>query len=162
MTQTRIADAIESFEEVLESEGVHGALRFLNARAPHRFTGVYRFEPPVLRNVRLFDRENPMLEIGEDVAVRESYCSITGAGAAPFSTDDSLSDERLADHPARLSTRSYCGVPLLDSSGAVVGTLCHFDVTPRATPNPEIALMQAATPALMRVLREQGLIASER
>lgn len=162
MTETRIAEAIDAFEEVLESEGVHAALRFLNARAPHRFTGVYRFEPPVLRNVRLFDRENPTLEIGEEVAVRESYCSITGAGAEPFSTDDSLSDERLADHPARSSTRSYCGVPLLDSSGAAVGTLCHFDVRPRETPHPEIALMRAAAPALLRALREKGLIASER
>jgi GAF domain-containing protein len=148
--------ATEVLEQVLATEGVHGALRFLNARAPHRFTGVYRLDPPTLHNVQLFDRENPTLQVGADAPMRETYCSITGSGAAPFATADARSDARLTEHPARESTLSYCGVPLLDPSGTAVGTLCHFDLTPRTIPHPEIALMQSAAPGILRALRESG------
>ena len=33
------------------SDGVHAALRYLNSRTPHRFTGVYRYDGDVLRNM---------------------------------------------------------------------------------------------------------------
>jgi len=148
--------AIAELERVIAEDGIHAALRFLNARAPHRFTGIYRSDPPVLRNVQLFDRGNPALEVGEDVPLRETYCSITSAHAAPFTTADAGTDERLLDHPARESTLSYCGVPILDPSGEAVGTLCHFDVVARPIPHAEIALLQAAAPIVLQALRDSG------
>jgi GAF domain-containing protein len=148
--------AIAELERVISGGGVHAALRFLNARAPHRFTGIYRCDPPVLRNVQLFDRENPALEVGDDVPLRETYCSITSASAAPFSTPDAAADERLEGHPARESTLSYCGVPLLDPSGESLGTLCHFDVVPHPIPHAEIPLLQAAAPIVLQTLRDAG------
>lgn len=55
----QLLDAVEQFTRQLRDGGVHASLGFLNARTRHRFTGVYRFEPPMLRSVALFDRENP-------------------------------------------------------------------------------------------------------
>jgi GAF domain-containing protein len=161
MTRDHITAALEALENVIASEGVHAALRTLNARAPHRFTGVYRLDPPMLRNMQLFDRENPTLHVGADSLLRETYCSITGSGAAPFFTADSRGDDRLQAHPARESTLSYCGVPLLDASGAALGTLCHFDLLPQPVPESELELLQAAAPLILAALRENGTI-SER
>lgn len=160
MTDTFHTD-IAAFEQTLADQGIHGALRFLNQRAPHRFTGIYRLDPPLLRSVQLFDRENPALEVGADAPLRETYCSITGSCALPFATPDSRADERLREHPARDSTLSYCGVPLVDSGGEAFGTLCHFDVVPHPVPYGEIAFLEAAALPLMRALRGAGRSAIE-
>lgn len=156
MNPDQIAIALDMLDDVLARKGVHAALGILNARAPHRFTGVYRLEPPMLRNVQLYDRTNPELEIGADALLRETYCSITAFGAAPFSTADTCADNRLLEHPARTSTLSYCGVPLLDASGSALGTLCHFDLVPQPVPESEIALLQAAAPVILAALRQRG------
>lgn len=156
MTQRELNEVVEAIDELIESDGVHAALAFLNARSPHRFTGVYRLDPPTLRNVRLYDRENPELEIGKDTPLRETYCSITGSTADPFATADARADERLAEHLARESVLSYCGVPLLDEAGEAVGTLCHFDFTPRPIPTSEVAIMRAVAPRILSALRRSG------
>lgn len=157
---SRLSDEIEALEEVLTTGGLHAALGFLNARAPHRFTGIYRIEAPILRSVHLFDRENPALEVGADAPVRETYCALTGSSASPYSTADARADERLHAHPARESTLSYCGVPLLDGSGTALGTLCHFDLVPQPVPRSEIALLEAAAERLVRELRRRGRLPS--
>lgn len=149
---------LAALDEIFDAEGAHGALRFLNARAPHRFTGVYRLDPPTLRNVLLYDRQNPRLEAGADAPLRETYCSISGGQAVPFSTADAAQDPRLAQHPARDSTLSYCGVPLLDASGEAVGTLCHFDLVPRPIPEAEIQVLRAAAPRMIETLRATGAL----
>ena len=145
-------------EDVLSAEGVRGVLRFLNARAPHRFTGIYRLDPPMLRNVLLYDRQNPMLQAGADAPLRETYCSISGGQAVPFSTADAGQDARLEQHPARESTLSYCGVPLLDHSGQAVGTLCHFDLVPQPVPEAEIRVLEAAAPRVLAALRSTNAL----
>ncbi|HUH11614.1 MAG TPA: GAF domain-containing protein [Longimicrobiales bacterium] len=142
-------EALRRFEELLEVEGVHAALAFLNARTGHRFTGIYRFDPPILRNVHIYDRTNPTLEVTDDAPLRETYCSVVGSTGAPFATADSQADERLREHPARASTLSYCGVPLHTSDGTHFGTLCHFDLAPRTIRESEIAVMERAGARLM-------------
>lgn len=151
-------EIVEAAEEILETEGVRAALRFLNSRAPHRFTGVYRPEPPVLRSVLLFDRENPGLLAGTDAPLRETYCSVVAGTGAPFATADSDEDERVSGHPAGDTVRAYSGVPLRDASGATLGTLCHFDVVPRPIPEDELALMQELAPKILEALRREGLL----
>jgi GAF domain-containing protein len=143
--------------ESLAEGDLHQVLRRLNARAEHRFTGVYRLDPPALRNVAIFDRSNPDLRVGADAPLRETYCSVVGASASPFSVADTRLDDRTADHPARESTVSYCGVPLLGESGEPLGTLCHFDVVPRPIPMDEISLMQAIAPRVAEVVRRTGV-----
>src|SRR5690349_7006368 len=57
------ADAVAAMEVRLHDLGPKGALEFLNARTRYRFTGIYHAEPPLLRNLFLFDRENPSLHV---------------------------------------------------------------------------------------------------
>lgn len=146
-------DILEELDAALEGGGVHEALRLLNARVPYRFTGVYRLDGPTLRSVHLYDRENRTLRLGADTPVRETYCRITSSSAAPFATADAGADDRLTEHPARRSTLSYCGVPLLDDDGQVIGTLCHFDLVPQPIPETESELLRSAADRIRRALR---------
>lgn len=133
----------ELFARAMRAGRVHDALAVLNERVRYRFTGLYHADPPVLRNVQLYDRENPSLDVGGGaVPLCETYCGITTASASPFTTPDAAGDPRLLEHPARGSVLSYLGVPVRDASGRVWGTLCHFDFRPRLTPAGEAALLE--------------------
>jgi GAF domain-containing protein len=128
----------------LRQDGIVAALGWLNARTRFRFTGLYRAEPPVLRNLYLVDRENPTLNVsGEICPLDETYCSITFARDAAFATSDARRDERLVEHPARRSVISYVGVPVRLGDGAAWGTLCHYDLRPRLLPPTELVHLDA-------------------
>ena len=135
-------DPATTFADTLVRRGLHEALGYLNGRTRHRFTGVYHFDPPLLRSICLFDRENPALTVGGDTPMDESYCSLVGRDRAPFATADAGGDARLRSHPARTSVLAYCGAPLLTGDGACIGTLCHFDVRPRLVPVAELRLLE--------------------
>lgn len=134
---------------VIEGD-VRGALALLNAEAGHRFTALYRFDDETLRNLWLYDREHPEIERCEDIPVLASYCVYVRERRAPFRVDDSGADERVSGHPKRDSIRAYCGVPLIDRSGRMFGTVCHFDLQPRTISDRSVALMQALAPLLQR------------
>ena len=148
------SDTLTKFAKTLELRGLHEALRFLNSRASHRFTGVYQFDAPTLRNLALLDADFPALTRGDDAPLEETYCSIVGVFERPFTTEDTGRDYRLRNHPARESVRSYCGVLLRDANGKPFGTLCHFDTVPRDVPVQEVALMEAVAPLVMHALGE--------
>jgi GAF domain-containing protein len=149
-------EALREFSAILSGRGLHPALAWLNARTRHRFTGVYAFESLLLRNLCMFDRENPDLRVGSDGLMEETYCSITGQGRKPFTLEDSSTDGRVAKHAARSSVISYCGVPLLTSEGTAFGTLCHFDLRPRIVPMSEIPLMESAAPLVLETVCGSG------
>jgi len=103
---------------MLERYGVSAVLALLNARTRYRFTGVYRMEPPLLRNVHLYDRENPSLD--------------GSGGSDPLVAPDAM--------------LSSLGVPIRGADGRVSGTLCHFDSRPRLVPaGEELVLARVAT-----------------
>lgn len=138
-------DVAGSCAQLLSTDGPLAALRFLNERTRFRFTGVYRAEPPLLRNVHLYDRENPTLNVSGDVSrLDDTYCAIVWGGDRPFATADAPLDTRLVAHASRESIRSYCGVPIRHESGSVFGTLCHFDVRPRLLSPTEIEVLTLA------------------
>lgn len=58
----------------------------------------------------------------------DSFCHRL-LGGAPAATSDAEHDAAYRDVPARrqLGIQSYVGVPIVDASGAVVGTLCGID-----------------------------------
>lgn len=144
------------FESRARSDGLRGALRFLNDRTPHRFTGIYRLDPPTLRNVHLFDQLNPELIVGADSPLAETYCSIVAAQGSSFATGDALEDPRLRDHAAaRGSVRAYMGAPLV-VHGQPFGTLCHFDLVPRPVSEAEMELLRRAPGVVNRILEEGG------
>ena len=139
----------------LRIRGPLAALACLNARVRFRFTGLYHADPPVLRNLYLVDRENPTLNVSGDVCpLDETYCAITCAREASFSTRDARVDARLREHPARHSVLSYSGVPLRLADGSAWGTLCHFDLRPRLLPATELALLEAVAPIFVHWLQE--------
>jgi len=165
-TQRPGADAsaciIAAMEERLNEGGPLAALEFLNERTHYRFTGIYRVEPPLLRNVFLVDRENPTLNVSGATSVLDgTYCSIVFTTSKPFATVDASRDTRLADHAARESVISYSGVVLRDAGGRPWGTLCHFDLRPRLLSRAESAALDAAGPVFMCWLREHALLAGE-
>ena len=145
-------DTFLKFEKVLETRGIQESLRFLNSRTSHRFTALYRFDPPHLHNLYLVDSYDPNVKTGEDVPLVETYCSIIRASERSFSTEDTRRDPRLSRHPAREVVISYCGVLLRDAKGNAFGTLCHFDLVPSDIPISELPLMEAAAPLIMTVL----------
>lgn len=148
-------DVAREFEQILNAQGLHAALRYLNARTRHRFTGVYRFSHPTLRSLCLFDRENPTLNVGSDNPMAETYCSIIDETSAPFALDDSATDGRVAAHGARDRVISYCGVPLFGADGSAVGSLCHFDLRPRIVPRAEIPLMEAVAVLVFETIERE-------
>lgn len=145
-------DARDAFEATVRDVGLHAALGMLNSRTTHRFTGVYRFDPPTLRNLLLFDREAPDEQTGADAPMEETYCSIVGAIGAPFRSGDAGTDSRLTEHPAREAVISYCGVLLRTADGEPYGTLCHFDLVPRGIPEREIPLLSTLAPLVVQAL----------
>jgi GAF domain-containing protein len=134
---------------LLRDAGVRRALQYLNARTRYRFTGIYRLEPPLLRNVCLFDRENPTLDCSGDVKrLDETYCSIVSRTSAPFATADARHDSRLREHPARETVLCYSGVPIRLPSGSTWGIFCHFDLRPRLMAHAEIPVLESVMPVI--------------
>lgn len=147
------------FVELLERDGLHAALGFLNGRVRYRYTGVYRFDPPVLRNVDLYDRENPSLSFtGCELVLQDSYCGIVQMTERPFVTTDARRDERLNGYAARVSMVSYLGVPLRLRGGALFGTLCHWDGRPRLAPKGEVELLERLAPLIASSLVDSARI----
>lgn len=152
-------DVVHEVGSILARSGALRALQFLNARTRFRYTGIYRIEPPNLRNLYLTDRENPTLNVsGKVCPLDETYCGITCAQESPFSTPDARRDERLVAHPARESVLSYGGVPLRATTGRAWGTLCHFDLRPRLLPASELTVLQEAAPLFVEWLRRHGTL----
>lgn len=144
-TRPAVAGKIEAeFRATLLTLGMHSALGLINARTRYRFTGVYRADPPMLRNEYLFDRENPSLSLGGDVnPLDHTYCSIVAATQQPFAVANARHDRRLTLHPARDSVVAYVGVPIRIPNGCIFGTLCHFDLRPRILPLDEVATLES-------------------
>lgn len=141
---------VAAFVAVLKGSGLHAALKFLNSRVRHRFTGVYRFAPPLLRNVCLYDRENPALRSMSSLQLKDTYCSIVAINGEPFQTDNATADSRLLLHPARFTALAYYGTPLTDSVGRCVGSLCHWDTRPRVLPPIEREFLLLVAPFVAR------------
>jgi CheY-like chemotaxis protein len=138
--------AIRDFHAVLDAQGLHQALGFLNRRTTHRFTGVFQFEGKLLRALNLFDREHPDPAKGHDSPLLQTYSAIVEAERQPFVVWDAHADPRLAHHPARDRERAYCGVLLRTAEGLPFGTLCHFDPSPREPNHGTLSLLLLVAP----------------
>jgi len=137
------------FAQLLHERGLHDALGFLNERTRYRFTGLYRADPPLLRNVGLFDRENPDIDpSGAVTKLDETYCSIPCSTSRPFITVDAANDDRLVAHTVRDSVLCYAGVPIRLTTGQPWGTLCHFDLRPRLLVGDELGALTSVAPVL--------------
>lgn len=143
------AENAREIADIVTRDGVMGALGYLNARTPHRFTGVFRFAGSMLENLYLFDRENSRSVPWATFAATQSFCSIMRITGEPFSAGDASSDPRVSDHPARETVLAYCGVPLFHPDGSVYGSLCHFDYRPALFSDVDLTFLAAAAPVLL-------------
>lgn len=137
--------------EVLRVDALHALLRLLNARTPHRFTGVFRYDGDILRSVCLFDRSDSALRKGSDYPMQDTYCSrvASASGALEFSDIDA------PDAPIRNPKSpvvSYCGVLIRDAQGRGVGTLCHYDVLPCQERVSDRELLEALSPLIFAAM----------
>jgi hypothetical protein len=113
-------------DSLLKGE-LHQALATLNSEAPHRFSAVYRLTRCVLHNVALCDKLGQVTPAHlMAVSLEHSFCQFVMKNGG-FETSDSARDSRLNGHPYQGVMVSYTGVPLTDSAGEIIGTLCHFD-----------------------------------
>lgn len=134
--------AFAQFSETLQVQGLREALAYLLRLTDYRFIGIFRFEHGVIDPVAHYDRDHPAALEGRRTADPESYCARVRDGRQSFVTADAIADPRLRGHAAHESVVAYCGVPVSDAAGAVVGTLCHYDLVPREPAQIDLALMQ--------------------
>ncbi|HWE41331.1 MAG TPA: GAF domain-containing protein [Gemmatimonadaceae bacterium] len=125
---------------------MHTALGYLNSRTRFRYTGAYRFAPPLLCSIDIYDRENPTLSLCAEVEMRTTYCSIVGLRHEALAVDNAEHDTRVDAHPAREQFAAYCGVPLRGAGGQPFGTLCHYDPRPRIGSSDQITLLERVAP----------------
>ena len=52
--------------------------------------------------------------------------------------------------PARDTVPSYCGIPIVDPEGELIGTLCHYDLVPRDPESLDLELLLQVSSALAR------------
>ncbi len=128
---TSVPHSIETFASVLQAQGLVEALRVLNRKVPHRFTGYFTFDPPTLVNHALVDSWNSSADPLDPMPIEQTFCGRIDVTGEAFTTGSAAADPRLhGHHLAHNAVQSYCGVVVRDKSGAALGTLCHWDTKP--------------------------------
>jgi GAF domain-containing protein len=95
---------------------------------------------------------------GESVA-RHSYCKYAVATGEPLIIGDTRATPLFWNSPttAHHDARAYAGIPLEASDGAVLGTLCVLDSSPRTWPAQDLDTLEVlATVALTEIERRTG------
>ncbi|RZA04496.1 MAG: GAF domain-containing protein [Proteobacteria bacterium] len=134
-------EAFQSFRRAFDTRGLRAALGELLALSDYRFIGLWRFQDGLAAAAVHVDRDDPLNARAAEVPETATYCTFVRDSGSPFSTADATADPRLQKHPARDVVRTYCGVPLMDSEGEVLGTLCHYDLVPRDPEQINVELM---------------------
>lgn len=143
---------IGEFSGILQQQGVHAALKYLNSRTPHQYTGVFRFDGDMLRNEVLFDRYHPTVEKGGDTPMEATFCSLVGQQQAPLEIKDAQVDAHVKGLIVT-PVVSYCGVLIRDAVSRPFGTLCHYDMQRCEERTSDLPLLQAAAGLLYQYLR---------
>lgn len=142
MESKSAGETLGELKTTLATKGLRGAVTFLNAQTPHRFTSLFRFDGPTLRAITFYDRQNPDVETCEEIPVEASYCVFVRDTGARFLVPDATGDERVRHHPKRSTVQRYCGVPLLDHDGKMFGSICHFDFEPGRIADRDVELLE--------------------
>lgn len=142
--------AFEGFSRILASSGARDALAFILGLSEYRFIGVFRFQDGKANAAIHYDRQDPQCLRAQEVPDTATYCCYVRSSRGLFSTADAMADPRLTEHAARKDVLAYCGIPLLDAEGVLLGTLCHYDTVPRDPDrlDLELLLQVASTLAL--------------
>jgi GAF domain-containing protein len=145
---TAIATPIAEFEQILLKDGVIAGLRYLNRRVEHRCTAIYRLEAMTVRNMYLYDRQGSLLpEALGVVPLGDSFCQ-HAIREGSFLSDDTRADSRVDGSPFKGVVVAYHGIPLVDQSDQLFGTLCHFDFETRRLSDEEFEFLHQAARVL--------------
>ena len=142
------AEAFAAFERALHGSGVRAALAYLVSLTRYRFIGIFRFNDGMANAAVHYDRENPDQTRIDAVPDTATYCCFVRDTKGSFTTVDALEDPRLVGHVKRAVLRAYCGVPVMDAEGQLLGTLCHYDLVPRDADELDMPLLLQAASAL--------------
>ncbi len=138
---------------ILAEQGMLAALRVLNGRAPHRYTGIYKYTPEILQNLYLVDAFSPSVTKGPDVPNENAYCVLLGKNTK-------VAFGRAEDAPCPIIMASpvvsYCGVLLVRSSGEPFGSLCHYDLARCQEPLSQMPYLEALAPHITAMLEGEG------
>ena len=147
-------DEIAAFATLLQQQGVHAALGYLNHRTPHRYTSVFRFDGDMLRSEALFDRNKPDVRTGADAPLAATYCSLVGRTEAPVQILDTAVDPQALG--INTPVISYCGALIRDGQGKAFGTLCHYDLQRCQERTTDQPLLEAAAQLLYQRMHPDG------
>ena len=136
---------------MLGTRDARAALAHLLHQSDYRYIGIFRFSDGKANAVIHYDREAPGQLWATEVPDTATYCCYVRDSGGTFTTANALEDVRLVQHPAREAVQAYCGVPVMDSGGVLLGTLRHYDYVPRAATQLDFALLLQVAVAL-----EQG------
>ena len=149
--------ALSDLQDLLDSQGLHAGLMFLNARVPHRFTAVYRLSEKYLRRLDFVDKEGGLGEASAAVPFKDSFCELAVIEGHLLVTDSSA-DARLHDHPNPFMIGSYVGLPLTTTgSGELYGTFCHYDTCAHPLGDAELMFLQQASELLTQFCLRVGM-----
>lgn len=135
---------IAHLRALLLRHGMRPMLVFLNGLSQFRFSAVTQIEDGIQRTVCYYDREDPRPDTLPDIPESASYCQYVKARGDVFTVSDALHEPVLQTHSARNEVRAYCGVPLCDRDGSVLGTVCHFHDQPLQIGDRDSELLKAA------------------
>jgi GAF domain-containing protein len=142
--------AFAGFSRVLADRGARDALAYLLGLSEYRFIGVFRFKDSKANAAIHFDRDNPDVMSANEVPGSATYCCYVRDSKGAFMTAHAIADPRLAEHAARTVVQAYCGVPIMDPEGQVLGTLCHYDLVPRDPAQLDMELLVRVASALQQ------------
>lgn len=131
----------ESFRTEFEHKGIRASLAYLLTMTDYRFIGIWRFQGGKANAAVHYDRENPLVSSAAEVPEQATYCCYVRDSAGVFMTAHALLDPHTLGHPARAAVQAYCGVPVMDAEGLLLGTLCHYDLVPRDPAQVDLELM---------------------
>jgi GAF domain-containing protein len=101
------------------------------------------------------------VELGREVPLDHGYCPHVVVRRKALVLDDVCDYPRFAGNPVvdKLGIRTYVGAPLIDRTGAALGTICIIDSEPRPWGHPGLNLIKERAADLMqRIRRREGLL----
>lgn len=141
-------DGLAEFLRILRKSSIRSALAYLLSLTEYRYIAIFRFEDEMAKALVYIDRDNPDIQQIDDEKISATYCCYVRDTKGVFTTANALTDDRTISHPKREILASYCGVPILDSEGEILGTICYFDEAPKDSEQINLPLMLSVASAL--------------
>lgn len=147
-TINQTAVAFNVFAKLLNSSGIRPALYSVLRQSDFRFISIFRFNEGMATSSVHVDREDLAVTQAAEVPETATYCHYVRDTQRAFVTADAASDARTENHPSKDVVRSYCGMPILEPNGTLVGVLCLHDLVPREPEKLNLDLLLQVSNAL--------------